>query len=350
MKPEDAEEYTQALGQVVAGGWRQVALGERLGVPKALGLTVRQWVDGRLGGYVKQSVKERREAVDELSAEGMSSRQIAGVLGVDHKTVVNDRHAGEKSPTKDEPAVQVEQSSGEDSPRPLDAVAALAGDRAAAAKAAAKEAAAEKTKARRERSRSAEPLPDGAERRIGDAREVLADVPDSSVALILTDPPYGDEARPLYEWLGQWAARVLVPGGSLICYTGQSRLDLDLLSLGQHLRYWWLLSMPHTKVQRLPGKFVMAEFKPVLWYVKDHRRGRALVNDVLRSKRPDKSEHDWGQGEAGVSLLIEQLTEPDELIADPFAGSELWGKIAANMGRRWIGADQADDYTAGVAT
>lgn len=210
-----------------------------------------------------------------------------------------------------------------------------------------KEAAARKTAERRERSRSAEPLPDGAERRVGDAREVLDDVPDSSVALVLTDPPYGDESRPLYEWLAEWSARVLVPGGSLICYTGQSRLDQDLTALGQHLRYWWLLSMQHTRAQRLPGKFVIAEFKPVLWYVKDYRRGRTLVNDVLRPLAPDK-DHEWGQGEAGVSLLIEQLTEPGELIADPFAGSETWGKIAANMGRRWIGADQADDFTAGI--
>lgn len=217
----------------------------------------------------------------------------------------------------------------------------------AAKKAATKAAAAEETQARRERSRSAEPLPDGAERRIGDAREVLADVADDSVALVLTDPPYGDESRPLYEWLGQWAARVLVPGGSLICYTGQSRLDRDIETLGRQLRYWWLLSMQHTRAQRLPGKFVIAEFKPVLWYVKEHRRGRTLVNDTLRPLRPDK-DHEWGQGEAGVSLLIEQLTEPDELIVDPFAGSETWGKIAANMGRRWLGADQADDYTAGV--
>ena len=70
MKPEDAEEYTQALGQVVAGGWRQIALGERLGVPKALGLSVDEWVKRRLGGYVKLSIEERREAVEELTAKG----------------------------------------------------------------------------------------------------------------------------------------------------------------------------------------------------------------------------------------------------------------------------------------
>lgn len=112
MNPEDAEEYTQALGQVVMAGWRQAALGERLGVPKALGLTTREWVTDRLGGYLKLSVPERREAVTELNDEGMSQRQIGAVLGVDHKTVSNDLRAGEFSPLEGEepePAELVDQ-------------------------------------------------------------------------------------------------------------------------------------------------------------------------------------------------------------------------------------------------
>jgi hypothetical protein len=34
---DEAEKYTQTPGQIVAGGWRQVALGKRLGVPQAAG-------------------------------------------------------------------------------------------------------------------------------------------------------------------------------------------------------------------------------------------------------------------------------------------------------------------------
>jgi hypothetical protein len=203
-------------------------------------------------------------------------------------------------------------------------------------------AGAAETRSRREISRSAPELEDGFELREGDARDVLADVPASSVPLILTDPPYGDEAEPLYRWLAEWAERVLLPGGSLIVYTGQARLDRDMRIFGERLRYWWLLSMLHTRGQRLPGKFVVAEFKPALWYVKDYRRGRSLVTDVLRPVAPDK-ERKWAQGEAGVTFLIEQLTEPGERIIDPFAGTAAWGRIAAEMGRRWLGADVADD-------
>lgn len=102
MKLDDAEEYTQALGQVMGGAWRQIAWGERNGVPQALGLTTRQWVNERLGGYVRLSIEERREAAKELTDEGMSQRAVADVLGVAQSTVNADQN---RSPDGiDEPA------------------------------------------------------------------------------------------------------------------------------------------------------------------------------------------------------------------------------------------------------
>lgn len=59
--------------------------------------------------------------------------------------------------------------------------------------------------------------------RVGDWRDVLADVPDASVRLILTSPPY-DNARTYegtidepvdFDALADFAIRVLVPGGTL---------------------------------------------------------------------------------------------------------------------------------------
>jgi hypothetical protein len=106
--------------------------------------------------------------------------------------------------------------------------------------------------------------------------------------------------------------------------------------------------MLHHQSQRLPGKFIIANHKPVLWYVKGFRRGRTLVPDVLRPPQREKDDHEWGQGEGGVTHLIEHLTEPGELIVDPFAGTAMWGRIAADMGRRWIGADIAEGGTTNI--
>jgi len=306
----------------------------RLGVPDVLGISTREWVETRLGGYVRMQLEDRPTVHKELTTPeseggmGLSERQAAQVTGADRNTVRKDIGKPRK-PVEKQPAATEDESPTSTNQAPLVEIQPPATP---------KEKAAADTRTRREVSRSASILPDAVDYRIGDAREVLADIPDCSVNMILTDPPYGDEAEPLYRWLAEWSARVLMPGGSLVCYTGQSRLNRDIRIFDEHLRYWWLLTMKHDQAQRLPGKFVVAESKPVLWYVKDYRRGRTLVNDMISSER-DRSAHPWAQGSGGVAFLIENLTEPGEFIADPFAGTGRWGEIAARMGRRWVGAD-----------
>jgi hypothetical protein len=60
---------------------------------------------------------------------------------------------------------------------------------------------------------------------------------------------------------------------------------------------------------------------------------------VIYTGGRDKTAHEWGQGSGGVGVFIEHLTDPGEVIIDPFAGTMTWGKIAHGMGRRWVGAD-----------
>jgi hypothetical protein len=91
MNREQAEEYTQSLGQIVAGSWRQIALAHDLGVPQALGMELDEWVEKRLGGYIRQSIPERRQAVLQMQRdEGRSMQEIGAILGVDKSTVWRD--------------------------------------------------------------------------------------------------------------------------------------------------------------------------------------------------------------------------------------------------------------------
>jgi 16S rRNA G966 N2-methylase RsmD len=180
----------------------------------------------------------------------------------------------------------------------------------------------------------------GPEIRTGDCRAELADVPDESVALLLTDPPYAEEALDLYSDLGTVAARLLMPGGSLVCYTGQAILPAVLDRLQEHLRYWWTFALTHEHGgQQLPGKWVLVEWKPLVWFVKDYRLGREYLADRLRGSRPEKAHHEWAQGIEEVAYLIERLTEPGETVCDPFAGSGAFGRAALSLGRRFLGVD-----------
>jgi hypothetical protein len=169
-------------------------------------------------------------------------------------------------------------------------------------------------------------------------------IPDGTVALIIADPPYGDAAGPLYRWLAEFAARKLIAGGSILCYTGVTRLDRDLAIFSQHLTFRPVHAMKHTVAQRLFGVGVLADQKPIMHYVKGYRRrldGRTplLPLTVSTSSGRDKSLHDWGQGDGGIEVFIKHLTEPGELVVMPFSGTGLWPKIARAMQRRVIACD-----------
>ena len=93
MNETDAQEYTESLAQIFAGSWRQIVWAKQQGIPKALGLTTEEWVRKHLGGYVRLSIEERRGAVEELVADGMSNVAISDALGVDEKTIRRDNAA-----------------------------------------------------------------------------------------------------------------------------------------------------------------------------------------------------------------------------------------------------------------
>lgn len=176
--------------------------------------------------------------------------------------------------------------------------------------------------------------------RRGDFQTVLADLDDDSVDLVVTDPPYGDQYTHLYGELAKWASAKLKPGGSLIAYVGQGNLPDVTTEMGPHLRYWWTLALMHKHGgQQLPGKWVMVEWKPLVWYVKGTRSGRLYVADRMSGSRPRKELHEWAQGVDEVAYLIEQLSEPGNLVVDPFAGSGSFGYAAQQLGRHFIGAE-----------
>ena len=50
-----------------------------------------------------------------------------------------------------------------------------------------------------------------------------------------------------------------------------------------------------------------------------------------------------------ASFLVEFLSAPDDLIADPFGGSFTSALAAARLGRRWISTEIMAEYVLGAA-
>jgi hypothetical protein len=97
-------------------------------IPKALGLSVDEWVKDRLGGYVKMSVAEGTGIALELKAEGYSNVAAAEILGVDEKMIRN--YTSENSDVENKNSNKNnrghETASENSEPAPIDAMAALA--------------------------------------------------------------------------------------------------------------------------------------------------------------------------------------------------------------------------------
>jgi DNA modification methylase len=182
----------------------------------------------------------------------------------------------------------------------------------------------------------------------------LKEIPDNSIDLMLTDPPYGKEYLSLYHELANLALRVLKPGGSLVFYVGHIILDqvikiFDEFSLNKHnnsmnLQYWWILTVKHSgHHQKVYPRHVFAEWKPLLWYVKGERVNDLVISntigDYIESTPPSKIEHKWQQSTIEVEYIIKNLTLEKQTVLDPMMGSGTTGIASLNLGRKFIGIE-----------
>jgi site-specific DNA-methyltransferase (cytosine-N4-specific) len=263
-----------------------------------------------------------------------------------------------------------------------------------------------------------------------DARDVLRRLPEGSVDLVLTSPPfalhrqkaYGNVAAADYvDWFWPFAEqvhRVLAADGSFVLDLAGAWQRGGTRSLYQYELVLRLCQVFHLAQElywhnpsRLPSPAEYVTIKRtrvkdavnVLWWLSkgpapraDNRRvlrpysrsmHRLLREGVRPARRPSQhaiSAHfDKDNGGAIPSNLLEVantisrddylrrcraaglpihparfppavpeffirlLTEPGQLVLDPFAGSNVTGMVAEQLGRRWLAVELHADYVAG---
>jgi hypothetical protein len=183
------------------------------------------------------------------------------------------------------------------------------------------------------------------ELRTGDFREVLADLADQSVDAVVTDPPYNNDGVPLYEPLGTFALRVLKPGRLAVVYAGHLQLDreMELLARGGLTYMWHGANMLRGRHTRVRVRMVFGQHRSVLLYSAGPYRPRTWLNDVAfaegRGGPEERPLHPWQQALEPVRHWVRQVSEPGELIVDPFLGSGTTAVAVVMEGRRFIGCD-----------
>lgn len=182
----------------------------------------------------------------------------------------------------------------------------------------------------------------------GDARVLAEALPDNSVDIIVCDPPYlrADIEHGIYLWLAQAAIRVLKSGGYVFAYSsGEYLLETgDQLRAGG-LTYFWLDVLLHNGgYPRVWYKQLMSGYKPIFVFTKDKPKKLAWQSTVC-TVSADKRYHEWGQGTGFALKIIELLTQPGDVIFDPFCGGGTVPAVCKMLGRQYI-AFEIDPTTA----
>lgn len=165
-----------------------------------------------------------------------------------------------------------------------------------------------------------------------------------SVTAIITDPPYGRKYFYLYEDLGALAFDILVPRmGHLLTFLPSYELNLVLPRITKYgLRHWWTLahiipSPPYARIRELGA---IVTWKPVGWFLKGKKKQSiGFRQDSYDAGPRQKGLHKWQQGIIWAKYLLENFTQPGDLIVDPMMGSGTIGAACVELERDFIGID-----------
>lgn len=184
----------------------------------------------------------------------------------------------------------------------------------------------------------------------GDCLEILSDLPDGSVDVILTDPPWPgtsvkfceDEWR-LFTQFAQQAARLT---DRLIVVLGCDTDIRFLASVPESLPFFrvcWLRRVPCSyRGTLLYGADVA--------YIFGHRRtsdiNRCIGGEstAVLQRDQDNNPHPTRRHIEHMSWLVRHLSRPGQLILDPFCGSGTTLVAAKRANRRYCGIDNVREY------
>lgn len=183
----------------------------------------------------------------------------------------------------------------------------------------------------------------------GACGEVMDSLPPLSVDLVLTDPPYADEYAYVWPEFAYGASVLMREGTSLFTYCGHHQIPLVIGKLSSWLKFQWLC------IQRnagginpiLHGRGVKVNYKPVLWFVKGHHARRNVILDddlgrLGKSWTEGQKLHKWAQPVCPSPIL--KMSDPGQVVLDPFAGSGSTLRAAKDLGRKAIGIEIDERY------
>jgi len=141
--------------------------------------------------------------------------------------------------------------------------------------------------------------------------------------------------------LAETAKKILKPGGFLITYTGKLFLPEVIGHLSKHLDYYFaytlLYSGPSARIY--PVKVYVKSKLLLVYYKPPKTKSKEFMSDLIKGTGREKDLHDWAQSLDEIKPMIENFTNPGDLILDPFGGSGTTLAACISLNRKCIGID-----------
>ena len=220
----------------------------------------------------------------------------------------------------------------------------------------------------------------------GDCLVSMEGIADGSVDLLLTDPPYNlglfmqeratnlkrmrenyfgaagwdnlsaeDWAESMDEFFGE-AARVVRRGGALIVFMAVIKLE-TLIGLAQKHGFYYKTTGAWHKLNPMPRNMNLHFINSTeswVYFVNGVKTGTfnndgKALHDFFETSVTPKNEKEYGKHptQKPVELMdyfVRTLTNPGDIVLDPFMGSGSSGVSAQGMGRKFIGIELDENY------
>ena len=199
---------------------------------------------------------------------------------------------------------------------------------------------------------------------LGDCLQLLKDIPDKSIDLCLTDPPYGigckylsydDTKENLVRLIKQFMPEVLRVSKRVAIFCGVQNIWL-------YPQADWIMSYSWNTTATY-GKMGYSQWQPILFYGNDIK-GYGSVNGVLKSDSIHlsggggafggclgvfdfpKDKHPCPKPETIINRLILRLSNERDLVLDPMIGSGTTAIACIKHNRNFIGMELDLTYVA----
>lgn len=193
---------------------------------------------------------------------------------------------------------------------------------------------------------------DGITLYLGDCRSVLPQLPDKSVDLVLTDPPYGmnkdfnNDKPEIADDLVRLAMLECqrIYKRNIISFWSAQRFNVIHKVFGDYKR----IMIWHKEFAIYAPHNVGYRYEPIIWLCGDkanEKRGDVFSGfPIIFRVQEENQNHPTQKPVKIISELIHDFSDIEDIILDPFLGSGTTAVACKKLGRRCIGIEIEEKY------